>query len=145
WKTLKFPRWPVDRSIDLLFEQVLLASLRTQRLGRIPFIWFWPDSAPSCAMMTHDVDTQVRRDHCSKVMDLEDAYGIHSCFAVVPESRYEVTKEYLNSITQRGFEIAIHDLNHDGYLFRDRKEFLARAEKINAYRERFGANGFRAA
>src|SRR5262245_14326150 len=49
WKTLKFPRWPVDRSIDLLFEQVLLASLRTKRLERIPFIWFWPDGAPSCA------------------------------------------------------------------------------------------------
>lgn len=145
WKTLKFPRWPVDRSIDHLFEQVMLASLRGQRLERIPFIWFWPDGAPSCAIVTHDVETKVGRNHCSKVIDLEDAYGIQSCFAVVPESRYEVTKEFRDSITQRGFEIAIHDLNHDGYLFRDRKEFLARAEKINAYGEQFGANGFRSA
>ena len=57
WKSLKFPRWPVDRSVDLLFEQLLLATLRAQGLERIPFIWFWPDGAPSCAVMTHDVET----------------------------------------------------------------------------------------
>ena len=96
-------------------------------------------------MMTHDVETQVGRDYCSEVMDLEDAYGIKSCFAVVPESRYEVTKEYLDSLRKRGFEISVHDLNHDGYLFRNRKEFLTRAEKINAYGKQFGAGGFRAA
>ena len=38
WNTLKFPRWPVDRSVDLLFEQLLLVTLRSQRLERIPFI-----------------------------------------------------------------------------------------------------------
>ena len=145
WKTLKFPGWPVDRSVDLLFEQLLLVSLKSQRLERIPFIWFWPDGAPSCAIMTHDVDTQVGRDFCTAVMDLEDAYGIKSCFCVVPERRYEVTKEYLDSLRNRGFEISVHDLNHDGGLFRNRKEFLTRAEKINAYGKEFGALGFRAA
>lgn len=145
WKTLKFPRWPVDRSVDLLFEQLLLASLRGQGLERIPFIWFWPDGAPSCAVLTHDVETQIGLDHCSGLMDLEDAYGMKSCFCVVPESRYEVTKELLDLLRNRGFEILVHDLNHDGNLFRDRKEFLTRAEKINAYGKEFGANGFRAA
>lgn len=145
WNTLRFPRWPVDRSVDLLFEQLLLISLRSQGVERIPFIWFWPNGAPSCAIMTHDIETQVGRDYCPEVMDLEDAYGIKSCFCVVPESRYEVTKEYLDSIRSRGFEISVHDLNHDGYLFRKRKEFLVRAEKINAYGKKFGAFGFRAA
>ena len=144
WKTLKFPRWPVDRSVDLLCEQLLLVSLRSQRLERIPFIWFWPDGAPSCAIMTHDVDTQVGHDFCTVVMDLEDAYGIKSCFCVVPERRYEVTKEYLESLRNRGFEIAVHDLNHEKNLFRSRKEFLTLAEKINAYGKQFGAFGFRA-
>jgi hypothetical protein len=144
WKTLKFPRWPVDRSVDLLFEQLLLVSLRSQRLERIPFIWFWPDGAPSCAIMTHDVDTQVGRDFCPAVMDLEDVYGIKSCFCIVPEKRYEVTKEYLDSLRNRGFEISVHDLTHERSLFRNRKEFLKCAEKINAYGKEFGAFGFRA-
>lgn len=145
WRNLKFPCWPVDRSVDQLFEQILLASLRAQGLERIPFIWFWPDGAPGCAIMTHDVETQEGRDHCADVMDLEDAYDIQSCFAVVPEARYELTGGFLESVRKRGFEIAIHDLNHDGHLFRDRGEFLARAERINAYGEQFGAKGFRAA
>jgi hypothetical protein len=145
WRKLTFPRWPVDSSVDQLFEQILLASLRAQRLERIPFIWFWPDGAPGCAIMTHDVDTQVGRDYCSEVMDLEEGHGIKSCFAVVPECRYEVTASYLESIRQRGFEVAVHDLNHDGHLFRDRTEFLGRVEKINAYGKQFGAKGFRAA
>ena len=144
WKTLKFPRWPVDNRVDLLFEQLLLMSLRSQRLERIPFIWFWPDGAQSCAIMTHDVDTQVGRDFCPAVMDLEDAYGIKSCFYVVPERRYEVTKEYLESLRNRGFEISVHDLTHERNLFRNRKEFLKCAEKINAYGKEFGAIGFRA-
>ena len=78
-------------------------------------------------------------------MDLDDAYGIKSCFGVVSERRYDVTKEYLDSLRNRGFEISVHDLNHDGYLFSERKEFLVRAEKINAYGEEFGAFEFRAA
>ena len=94
WKSLKFPRWPVDRSVDLLFEQLLLVSLRSQQLERIPFIWFWPDGAPSCAVMTHDLETMRGRDFCATVMDLDDAYGIKASISIVPELRYEVTTEY---------------------------------------------------
>jgi len=145
WKTLKFPRWPVDRSVDLLFEQLLLASLRAQGLERIPFIWFWPDGALSCAVMTHDVETAVGRDFCATVMDLDDAYGIKASISIVPEVRYEVTTEYLDSIWKRGFEVCVQDLNHDGLLFRDREEYLVRVKKINAYGKQYGATGFRSA
>ena len=145
WKSLKFPRWPVDRSVDLLFEQLLLVSLRSQRLERIPFIWFWPDGAPSCAVMTHDVETAVGRDFCATVMDLDDAYGIKASISIVPELRYEVTTEYLDSIWKRGFEVCVQDLNHDGRLFKDREEYLVRVKKINAYGKQYGATGFRSA
>jgi hypothetical protein len=145
WKTLAFPKWPVDHSIELLFEQVLLLSLRSQKLERIPFIWFWPDGASSCAIMTHDVETAVGRDFCETVMDLDDTYGVKASFSVVPEDRYQVTNEYLDSIWKRGFEVCVQDLNHDGRLFKDRKEFLVRVEKINAYGKQYGATGFRSA
>ena len=145
WKTLEFPRWPVDRSVDLLFEQLLLASLRAQGVERIPFIWFWPDGAPSCAIMTHDVETTVGRDFCATVMDLDDAYGMKASISIVPESRYEVTREYVDSFWKRGFEVCVQDLNHDGRLFKDRQEYLIRVEKINAYGKQYGATGFRSA
>lgn len=145
WNTLQFPAWPVDCTVDSLFEQLLMLSLRSQRVERIPFIWFWPDGAPSCAIMTHDVETKRGRDFCTTVMDLDDAYGMKASFSVVPELRYDVTTEYLDSIRKRGFEVVVQDLNHDGQLFRDRDKYLARAEKINAYGKQYGATGFRAA
>ena len=38
----------------------------------------------------------------------------------------------------------MHDLNHDGHLYKTRKQFLKRAARINAYGRQYGARGFRA-
>ncbi|MFZ1998338.1 MAG: hypothetical protein WAU73_03005, partial [Candidatus Sulfotelmatobacter sp.] len=56
-----------------------------------------------------------------------------------------VSPSFLASVRERGFEIVVHDLNHDGHLYRDREQFLQRAAKINSYGKQFGADGFRAA
>lgn len=144
WDRLTFPRWPVDTTVDRLFGQAMLWCLKAQKLTEIPFIWFWPDGASSCALLTHDVETDVGVRNCAYLMDAADAFGMRSSFQIIPEQRYEVTPAYLDSIRQRGFEIAVHDLNHDGELFRDKDEFLRRASKINLYKEQFGASGFRA-
>lgn len=145
WHQLRFPHWPVDRTVDNLFEHLLLLALRSQGLERIPFIWFWPDGASSCAIMTHDVETTAGRDFCTTLMDLDSAYGISASFQIVPERRYEVPEGYLESIRARGFEVLVQDLNHDGHLFRERRQFLARAARINAYARQYGATGFRSA
>jgi len=145
WRKLPFPKWPVDRTVDNVMEKLLLLPLRHNNHPEIPFIWFWPDGASSCAVMTHDVETSVGRDFCPSLMDLDDLYGMKASFQVVPESRYNVSDSYLASIRERGFEINVQDLNHDGHLFRDRKEFLARAARINRYGRQFGAQGFRSA
>jgi hypothetical protein len=145
WRDLKFPQWPVDRTVDHTMATLLLSSLRAHGLSKIPFIWFWPDGATAAAVITHDVETYVGRDSCAAMMDIDDSFGFKAAFEVVPETRYEVTPSYLNSIRERGFEIAVHDLNHDGNLFRDQKTFYERVSKINAYGQRFGAEGFRAA
>jgi len=144
WDRLTFPRWPVDTTVDHLFGQTMLLCLKAQKLNEIPFVWFWPEGAASCAILTHDVETEMGVRACPYLMDAADAFGMKSSFQIIPEQRYEVTPALLDSIRQRGFEIAVHDLNHDGELFRDKEEFLRRASKINAYKERFGASGFRA-
>ena len=145
WERLPFPHWPVDRTVDQVFEQTMLLTLKAQSVDKIPFIWFWPEGATSCAIMTHDVETALGMRSCSYLMDMEDAHGIKGSFQIIPEQRYEVADDFLNSIRRRGFEVVIHDLNHDGRLFIDRDQFLERAQKINSYKQRFGASGFRAA
>ncbi len=144
WERLPFPHWPVDRTVDNLMEQVLLMILRAENLKEIPFIWFWPDNASSPALVTHDIETASGIDLCPMIMDINDSFGISASFQVIPEHRYHVTKEFLDSLRQRGFEVVVHDLNHDGRLFHERKQFMERAKKINAYGKEFGAAGFRA-
>lgn len=143
FKNLPFPRWPVDDTVDQILERLLLLSLQAQGVARVPFVWFWPDGAPSCTIVTHDVETSVGRDRCSWLMDLDDSYGIKASFQIVPEERYAVSPAFLDGFRARGFEINVHDLNHDGLLFSDRQEFQRRAERINHYAQDFGARGFR--
>jgi hypothetical protein len=49
----------------------------------------------------------------------------------------------VEEIRRRGFEVNVHDWNHDGHLFSDREVFLARAAKINEFAARYGIGGFR--
>jgi peptidoglycan/xylan/chitin deacetylase (PgdA/CDA1 family) len=134
----------VDFTVDTLHENILQLSMEATGIQRIPFIWFWPDGAPNCLILTHDVETSVGRDFTPQLMDLDESYGFKASFQVIPEKRYEVPNEYVQEIRNRGFEFNIHDLNHDGHLYQEREEFLRRAKKINEYEHRYSARGFRA-
>jgi hypothetical protein len=145
WEKTPFPRWPVDRTVEEILEQLLVLAMKSRKIERLPFIWFWPEGAQSCSMMTHDVETAAGREFCPQMMDLDDSFGIKSSFQIVPEGRYAVSQAALAHIRERGFEINIHDLNHDGQLMFEREEFLRRAQVINRHRREFGASGFRSA
>jgi hypothetical protein len=145
WDKTPFPAWPVDRTIEDIFEQILVLSMKSKNVERLPFIWFWPEGARSCTMLTHDVETSAGVDHCPQLIDLTDSFGIKSSFQFVPEKRYPIPESLLKTIRQRGFEINVHDLNHDGHLFSARDQFLRRAERINCYARQFDALGFRSA
>jgi hypothetical protein len=144
WKSLPFPAWPVDFTVDNLQEEFLRLAMEASGLGKVPFIWFWPTGARNCVMMTHDVETAAGRDFTPQLIDVDDAFRIKSSFQVIPEKRYNVSDEYVSIIRARGCEFNVHDLNHDGHLYRERKEFIHRAARINGYVRRFGCNGFRA-
>lgn len=146
WDRIAFPSWPVDRSVERLYEWLLALAMEAEGTTEIPFVWFWPEGYSSCASITHDVETSVGRDFCARLMDINDSYEVKASFQVVPEERYEVLPAFLDSIRQRGFEVNIHDLNHDGHLFFSTHEhFLEKVGKINRYGKEFGARGFRSA
>jgi hypothetical protein len=145
WSSIAFPSWPVDQTVDRIFQRMLVQLLKTRALARIPFIWFWPDGAKSAAIMTHDVEALAGRKFCPSLMDMDDSFAIKASFQIVPEDRYEVADDFLENVRQRGFEINVQDLNHDGRLFDNHEQFLARSRKINEYGKRFHAKGFRSA
>jgi hypothetical protein len=145
WNKRRFPQWPVDTTVEDISEALLLHLLQANRQERIPFIWFWPDGARACLTITHDVENQAGRDHCAELMDLDDSFGFKSSFQIVPEDRYAVSQEFLNSFRDRGFELCIHDLNHDGRLFDELGQFRERAALINRFAREYDVKGFRSA
>ena len=145
WRAIPFPKWPVDRTVDAIMQKLLLLAAKSQGLERVPFIWFWPDGACACSIMTHDVEAEPGRDFCPSLMSINEHFGIPASFQIVPEERYEVTCGFLNEIKARGFEVNVQDLDHDGRLFRNYEEFARRVAKINQYGRDFSAVGFRSA
>lgn len=142
WEKITFPAWPVDRTVDTLMEGAMRVALTAQN-GPIPFVWFWPDGASACTMLTHDVEGQAGIDFCDALMDIDDSFGVKSAFQLIPEGHEHTWKQTAARLRQRGFEVNLHDLNHDGRLFVNRAEFLRRARRINEYAREFGCEGFR--
>jgi hypothetical protein len=90
WTAIQFPSWPVDRSADVLLENLLIVAMQAFETDRLPFIWFWPDGHRACAMLTHDVETTAGRDFSEHLMNIDDSFGMKSSFQIVPEERYAV-------------------------------------------------------
>ena len=145
WQKYPFPHWPVDTTVEQILESIVVLILRERKDHTIPFIWFWPEGKQACALITHDVETGAGRDFCESLMDIDDSFGIKASFQVIPKRRYKVPGSYLTSISQRGFEVNVQDLNHDGRLFEKYEEFQRRAKAINEYAGLFKARGFRSA
>jgi predicted glycosyltransferase len=144
WDKIPFPHWPVDSSVDTLYQQVLRTVLRETGVSEIPFIWFWPDGASSAVIMTHDVEGPAGLKFSEQLMSIDESFGIRSAFQVVPEERYAHDPNIVERFWKRGFEVNVHDLNHDGALFGEKEEFTRRAAHINEYARQFGTRGFRA-
>jgi hypothetical protein len=132
----------VDTSVDALMRYTMKLKLRAGS-QRIPFIWFWPNGAPGCAMLTHDVEGDAGRDFCGALMDLDEAFGFKAAFQVIPEERGHVEGGLVEQMRARGFEVNLHDFNHDGYLFQDKALFAKRAPILNRHARTLNCRGFR--
>jgi hypothetical protein len=143
WDKIPFPHWPVDCTVDQIHNKLMALAMRARGIDKMPFIWFWPEGYRSCVIVTHDVEADAGKDFCPQLMDIDESFGFRSSFQVVPEDRYKVSRDYLDAITRRGFEVNVHDLKHDGRLYAEHNEFVRRAAKINEYGRQFGASGFR--
>jgi hypothetical protein len=146
WRDVPFPRWPVDTTVESVMRRAAGLVLERRGSGEFPFIWFWPDGARGCVMMTHDVEGLAGQEFCSQLMDVDCEFDIRSSFQVVPDAPWSSkvsTEELVQQIQRRGFEANAHDLTHDGHLFRSRERFLRHATAINARGRKLGTRGFR--
>jgi len=142
---LKSLRWPVDCAVDNIHAQLLSLSLKASGLERIPFIWFWPKGAASCAILTHEIETELGGGLCGTLMDINDLFGIKASFLVSSHQCCNLTPEFLSSSRNRGYEVLVQELDHDRHRNKDRKGILAQPARINSYASAYGAEEFQSA
>src|SRR5262249_35827683 len=103
----------------------------------------WPEGRKFALVLTHDVEGTAGLERCRALMELEMEMGFRSSFNFVPEGTYRVPANLRQELLENGFETGVHDLRHDGRLFRSAAGFQARAARINRYLRDWGAVGFR--
>jgi hypothetical protein len=117
--------WPIDASA-----------------GCAPAGWTrWPENKKFALVLSHDVESIAGHDRCLQLMKIEKRLGFRSSFNFVPED-YRVSPALRQTLHEKGFEIGVHGLVHDGKLFSSRRIFEQRAPLINSYLEEWAAAGF---
>lgn len=112
--------------------------------GEMPQGWpGWPDSKDFALVITHDVESPEGLEKLRSLAELEISHGFRSSFNFIPEGPYEDPVEIREWLEARGFEVGVHDLNHDGHLYGSRQGFRDKARRINHYLDAWGAVGFR--
>lgn len=132
--------WPIEDHYVKFLWNVLAEVLKS--VPNVKPAPLWPDGHRFAFILTHDVEDADGQKFIPAVADLEEEFGFRSSFNFVPE-RYPIDLGLVDELRQRGFEIGIHGLKHDGKLFSSRKEFERRAARINKYLREFDAVGFR--
>ena len=143
----------IPRRLQLFFRrQFIIKAKRVQYANtwpidaaagkpREPFAG-WSNGKRFGLVLTHDVDTETGQKKCRDLINVEETIGVRSSFNFVPE-RYDVDPALRQTLTEKGFEVGVHGLNHDGKLYESRKTFQKRAAKINKYLKEWDAVGFR--
>jgi glycosyltransferase involved in cell wall biosynthesis len=112
--------------------------------GKVPAKWpGWPEGKQFAFVLTHDVESKKGLDRSRELADLEIQLGFRSAFNFVPEGEYRDSESLRRFLTVNGFEVGVHDLHHDGGLYRSSGSFRSGAKRINRYVEQWGAKGFR--
>ena len=134
-------RWPFDGLFAALAEAYL--ALRIEGDGGTGSIaCLWPEPFKAAAILTHDVEGPIGQKRCAQLSELEAKYGFRSCFNFVAE-RYRLDHSLMAELRQRGYEIGVHGIKHDGKKFSSRATFDERLAALRHYQREWNADGFR--
>ncbi len=141
----------IPRSIQIILRRGIINRKRElykhvwpikEMAGKKPYGWSgWPDKKQFALILMHDVDTELGQSKCRYLMQIDEELGFRSLFNFVPE-RYNVSPELRKYLVEKGFEVGVHGLKHDGKLFLSRKSFHQHAIRINHYLKEWKSVGF---
>jgi hypothetical protein len=134
--------WPVEDRYVLFLLEVARQVLLLSQSSELFFLPFWPNGKRFAFVLTHDVEGEEGIQFIEQVADLEESLGFRSSINFVPLG-YHIPPALLQSLKDRGFEIGIHGLKHNGKLFSSERNFMKQANSINNYLKEFNSRGFR--
>lgn len=141
--TKEFPlQWPIESRYVQFQWDVIRQILIDRNLSEITFRHFWPNGHRFAFVLTHDVETEVGLANIRTLADLDESLGFRSSFNFAPE-KYNLDEKMIQDLLDRGFEVGVHGLKHDGKLFLSENTFNSRTIRINSYLEKYGSVGFR--
>lgn len=118
--------WPIDHNAD-----------------KPPEGWAgWPDGKKFSLVLTHDVDKAKGLNKSYQLAEIEERLGFRSSFNFIAGD-YPVPAVLRQHLTDRGFEIGVHGLHHNGNPFRSESYFKMQAIEIKRYLKEWGSVGFR--
>jgi hypothetical protein len=113
-----------------------------EKAGKPPKGWpGWPEGKKFALVLLHDVDTEKGQIKCQQLIEIDEEMGFKSVFNLVPE-RYNVSPDLRKYLVEKGFEVAVHGLKHDGKLFITKERFQKQAIRINHYLKEWQSVGF---
>jgi hypothetical protein len=143
----------IPLSIRMALRRVLANRLRRQHgnswpihepASKTPDGWpGWPGGKKFAFVLTHDVEGTRGLERCRKLAEMDKALGFRASFNFVPEGEYRLPESLRTLLEQDGFEVGVHDLHHDGSLYRSSRTFKDQSRKINQHLQSWGAVGFR--
>ena len=101
----------------------------------------WPGGKRLAIVLTHDVEWAAGVAHCEQLARLNEEHGLRCTFGFVP-LRYETPGRLRRALVERGHEVVVHDLYHDGKLFRSLPKFTEARNEINRYLQEWQTRGF---
>ena len=145
----------IPHSLRLTLRNAIAARKRKRSAGvwpidesasRAPEWWSgWPGGKRFAFVLSHDVEGVKGMERSDLLAKLEMKLGFRSAFNFVPEGQYRLPNSLRTYLVENGFEVGVHDLHHDGSLYKSRSSFVEASEKINDYLRHWQAVGFRSA
>jgi hypothetical protein len=137
----RFPAWPLEESLHGFYDTVLGWVAEVARVP-VPWIAPWPRGHAWALVLTHDVETAEGLSLMPVLAEVEERRGYVSSWNFVPK-RYEVPESVLTDLANRGCEVGIHGLYHDGRDLESTRMLRERLPEMVRYAQHWGAGGFR--
>lgn len=137
-----FPSWPIEPALHDLYD-VVFGWVASTAGEAVPWLAPWPENYSWALVLTHDVETEAGIANIDPVAELETRGGYRSSWNFVPR-RYDLHDEVVASLRERGFEVGVHGLFHDGRDLESLAILTERLPEMHRYAQRWGATGFRA-